>query len=156
MKFWAIPRRNSIFYVPIIHRWIIPDTLNMIGFSNFISALTYFAYSAFQGSQLYYLTVEEVVNGGASEHPGPVRVNGKLVQGSFQRLPGQTLANFKLTDLTYHAELYLEYDGVVPDLFFNEHSQVVAEGRYHTDGHFHADLLIVKCPSKYASEKKPA
>ena len=132
--------------------WAVRHARLVIGCILLFSALTYFAYSAFQGSQLYYLTVQEVVNGGASEHPGPVRVNGKLVQGSFERLPGQTLANFKLTDLTYREELHLEYDGVVPDLFFNEHSQIVAQGKYGEDGLFKADLLIVKCPSKYASE----
>jgi len=44
------------------------------------------------------------------------------------------------------------FDGVVPDLFFNDHSEIIAEGRYSTDGIFLADQIIVKCPSKYASE----
>ena len=132
--------------------WVVRHGRLVIGCVLLISALFYFAYSAFQGSQLYYLTVQEVVNGEAAKHSGPVRVNGRLVQGSFQRVPGETLALFKLTDITYQEELHLEYDGVVPDLFFNEHSQIVAQGNYGEDGLFKADLLIVKCPSKYASE----
>ena len=132
--------------------WVVKHGRLVIGCILLISALAYFAYSAFQGSQLYYLTVQEVVNGEANKFSGPVRVNGKLVQGSFQRAPGETLAMFKLTDMTYQEELHLEYDGVVPDLFFNEHSQIVAQGNYGEDGLFKADLLIVKCPSKYASE----
>jgi cytochrome c-type biogenesis protein CcmE len=40
----------------------------------------------------------------------------------------------------------------VPELFFNEHSDIVAEGTYDTDGVFHADNIMVKCPSKYVAE----
>lgn len=132
--------------------WVIRNGRLIFGLFLLASALFYFAYSAFQGSQLYYLTVQEVVNGGSLEYSGHVRVNGKLVQGSFQRNPGETSAIFKLADLQYEEELHLEYYGVVPDLFFNEHSQIVAQGKYGADGLFRADLLIVKCPSKYASE----
>ena len=39
--------------------------------------------------------------------------------------------------------------GVVPDLFFNPHSEIILEGRYGSDEMFQADSILVKCPSKY-------
>ena len=43
------------------------------------------------------------------------------------------------------------HDGVVPDLFFNEHSEILLEGTYGPEGMFDAEAIIVKCPSKYQS-----
>ena len=121
-----------------------------------VGAMAYFTSIAFQESTVSYFTVDEVLAQGPSEAEKSVRINGVLLPGSFARDGGSSQASFVLTDPSGPGTIKTVYDGIVPDLFFNEHSQVVAEGRYHTDGHFHADLLIVKCPSKYASEKKPA
>ena len=41
------------------------------------------------------------------------------------------------------------HDGVVPDLFFNEHSEIILEGSYPAKGVFESQTVIVKCPSKY-------
>ena len=43
------------------------------------------------------------------------------------------------------------HQGVLPDLFFNEHSEIILEGSYGTDGVFQSENVIVKCPSKYVA-----
>ena len=125
----------------------------LIGGTLLLGALFYLAYLAFQGSTVYYVTVDDLLAQGVdATTERSVRVNGVLLEGSFVRETGSTEASFVLVDPEGVGQVDAVYNGVVPDLFFNEHSQVVAEGRYGDDGVFHADLLIVKCPSKYASE----
>jgi len=116
-----------------------------------VGALTYFAFVAFQGSTTYYLTVDELLNQGSTAYDQQMRVNGKMVPGSFHRQDGSTISTFVLTQDGGVGRLPTTYEGVVPDLFFNEHTQIVAEGQYRTDGVFHANNIIVKCPSKYSS-----
>ena len=124
----------------------------IIGGTLFLGALIYFAWLAFQGSTVYYLTVDEIRTQGASAYGVQNRVSGKLVPESFEREPQGTLASFALADEGGSHTLPTSYNGVVPDLFFNEHSEIIAEGNYGPDGVFHADQIIVKCPSKYASQ----
>jgi cytochrome c-type biogenesis protein CcmE len=116
------------------------------------AALSYLGYLGFQGSTRYYLTVSEALGRGQEVVGQRVRVNGTLLPQSFQREPGSTVARFTLVDPGSSQQLQAIYDGVVPDLFFNEQSQIVAEGWIGPDGLFHSDLLIVKCPSKYAAK----
>jgi cytochrome c-type biogenesis protein CcmE len=44
--------------------------------------------------------------------------------------------------------LPITYEGIVPDAFAQSDA-VVVEGEYSPDGVFHADTLVVQCPSKY-------
>ena len=62
------------------------------------AALGYLAFQAFQSATAYYLTVGELVERGATEEGRTVRVNGKLVEGSFNRPDGSTVATFSITD----------------------------------------------------------
>ena len=118
----------------------------------FLAALLYFAFVAFQGSTVYYITVGELLSKAEPEYGQRVRVAGKLLPDSFDRQESSTFATFSLSDPTDGLVLPASFDGLVPELFFNEHSDIVAEGTYETDGVFHADNIIVKCPSKYASQ----
>lgn len=111
-------------------------------------ALAYFLFTAFQSAQIYYYTVGEVVTD--KPHAELVRVNGKLVSDSFDRTSGETEARFELTDGS--TKLVMIYDGIIPDLFFNPHSEIVAEGQYQEEGTFHVDDILVKCPSKYTGK----
>ena len=116
-----------------------------------VLALGYLIYTAFPGNTLYYLTVDEFVADDQSKDGRSVRVVGKLIPDSFERvsLGGRptTQANFILTE--NDQVMNATYIGTVPDLFFNPHSDVVLEGSYGGDDVFHADTIIVKCPSKY-------
>ena len=118
-----------------------------------VLALTvgYMVYAAFPGNALYFLTVGEFINGPKYQDGRTLRVSGKLVEGSFQRPEASTLANFQLTDDGGGDSLSASYVGVMPDLFFNPHSEIILQGSYSSDQMFHADSILVKCPSKYRS-----
>lgn len=113
------------------------------------AAFGYLGFLGFQGSAVYYLTVTEATSRGAGPQE-TLRVSGKLDTESFQREPGSTVAIFTLVDPETGQVLPVTHDGVVPDLFFNEHSEIVAEGTLDADGVFHSNLIIVKCPTKFA------
>ena len=40
---------------------------------------------------------------------------------------------------------------LLPDLFFNPHSEIILQGSYGPGQVFEADTILVKCPSKYRS-----
>ena len=113
-----------------------------------VAAFGYFGFMAFQGATVYYYTVGEVKNLQPTEEGSIIRVSGKLVPASFHRPDGSTAAHFTLTDEDLNA-LDAVHDGVVPDLFFNEHSEIILEGAYTDAGVFESRTVIVKCPSKY-------
>ncbi len=115
-----------------------------------LAAFGYFSYTAFESAQSFYLTVDELVELGPSGADQSVQVKGKLVEDSFAREGGtSTLAHFLLHE--NGAQVDATYDGVLPDLFFNPHSEIVLGGTYEDGGLFVADRVYVKCPSKYQS-----
>jgi cytochrome c-type biogenesis protein CcmE len=115
-----------------------------------LAAFGYFAFTAFQAATSYYLTVGELVERGPVAGERTVQVKGTLVPFTFARADKTTfLANFLLE---YEgAQVPATYDGPLPDLFFNPHSEIVLGGTYGEDGVFVADRVLIKCPSKYES-----
>ena len=122
----------------------------LIGLLVLVTALGYFAFMAFQSATVYYYTVGELSERGPTAEGRMVRVSGKLVPDSFVREGVSTIAHFVLTDGSQ--TLRAAHDGVLPDLFFNEHSDIILEGDYKPDGTFESQNVIVKCPSKYITE----
>ncbi len=114
-----------------------------------VGALGYFAFVAFEGATVYYYTVGEMNDIGPTPQGKAVRVSGKLMPETFQRVDGSIIAEFTLTDGT--ARMLATHQGVLPDLFFNEHSEIILEGAYGPDGVFASENIIVKCPSKYVA-----
>ena len=112
-----------------------------------IGALSYLAFLAFESATVYYVTVSELNQQVSTSDSKLVRVNGKLDPDSYYREPDNTLAHFTLTD--GEDTLKAVYNGVLPDLFFNEHSEIILEGNPNADGVFNTQTVIVKCPSKY-------
>jgi cytochrome c-type biogenesis protein CcmE len=115
-------------------------------------AFGYFAFTAFQAATSFYLSVDELVERGPVAGERYVQVKGSLVEFSFNREDtSSTFASFQLTD--GGAVVDATYDGVLPDLFFNPHSEIVLGGVYDADGVFHVekDSVLIKCPSKYVS-----
>ncbi len=118
-----------------------------------VLALGFMIWAAFGENTRYFLTVSEF-NSKTEIHDGQmVRVSGMLVEGSFERGNKSTISHFQLTDkegLSVESALLLaQYEGVLPDLFFNPHSEIILEGSYNAGGVFHANEILVKCPSKY-------
>lgn len=118
-----------------------------IGIGVFVLALGYLGFTAFESASAYYLTVGELTAKGAAIYDSNVRVNGKLVPASFERGTDGILVHFSLTD--GQETIRAVHNGLVPDLFFNEHSEILLEGTYGSNGLFDAQAIIVKCPSKY-------
>ena len=118
-------------------------------------ALAYMIFVAFPGNALYFVTVSEFVGGEKYQDGRELRVSGKLVADSFQREAGGPVAYFRLVDKegdSGGATLQASYVGVMPDLFFNPHSEIILEGSYAPSGQvFEAESILVKCPSKYQS-----
>ena len=119
-------------------------------------SLAFMIWAAFGENTRYFLTVSELnaKQAGLEIEDGQmVRVSGKLVDGTFARPEKSTVSSFQLTDKegvsSGSALLAASYDGVLPDLFFNPHSEIILEGSYNGEGLFHANEILVKCPSKY-------
>ncbi len=110
-------------------------------------AVSYLGYAAFSGSTSYYLTVDELQAFEGEKEGHSFRVKGKLEPDSFVREEGSTRAAFTLT--AGGAALPSTYIGVVPDLFFNPHSDIILQGRYNPHGTFEAETVSVLCPTKY-------
>ena len=113
-------------------------------------------WAAFGENTRFFLTVSEFNDRQAVqgiEDGQMVRVSGKLVEGTFDRPEKSTVSNFQITDKegveSGFAMLAATYEGVLPDLFFNPHSEIILEGSYSEEGVFHANEILVKCPSKY-------
>ncbi|MDA1215809.1 MAG: cytochrome c maturation protein CcmE [Chloroflexi bacterium] len=112
-------------------------------------AFGYFGFTAFQSATSYYLTVDELVERGNTADLGSVQVKGSLVADSFYREDGSIMVRFELTE--GGAVLPATYEGVLPDLFFNEHSEIILAGEYDPNGTFVTDRVLIKCPTKYQS-----
>lgn len=114
-----------------------------------LAAFGYFGFTAFQAATSFYLTVDELVAQGPAAGES-VKVKGALVEDSFHRASTEnTVATFRLHE--NGAQIDATYDGVLPDLFFNPHSEIVLEGTYEPGGVFMVDRVFVKCASKYQS-----
>ena len=118
-----------------------------------VLALGFMIWAAFGENTRYFLTVSEFNSKADVQDGQMVRVSGKLVEGTFNRGEKSTLSQFQLTDKegvsSGTALLQASYEGVLPDLFFNPHSEIILEGSYNATGVFHANEILVKCPSKY-------
>ena len=122
----------------------------LIGLIVLVSALAYLGFVAFQSATVYYYSVEELKEIGPTPAGKTVRVSGKLQPDSFLREGNSTEAQFALFEGP--EILQAVHDGVLPDLFFNDHSEIILEGTYGLDGVFDSQNVIVKCPSKYIAE----
>jgi cytochrome c-type biogenesis protein CcmE len=113
-------------------------------------AFLYFAWTAFQAATAFYLGVDELVERGPVAGETFVQVKGKLKPYTFAReSPRSTLAHFELEE--NGASVPATYNGILPDLFFNPHSEIVLGGHYGADGVFAVEKnsILIKCPSKY-------
>ena len=121
----------------------------LVAFIVLVGALGYFSFLAFKGATVYYYTVSEIMVEPATVEGKMVRVSGKLVPDSFSRAEDSTVAHFMLTD--GDKVMPAIHNGVLPDLFFNEHSEIILEGSHAPQHAFDSQNVIVKCPSKYVA-----
>jgi cytochrome c-type biogenesis protein CcmE len=109
-------------------------------------AVAYLAWSGFAATMVYYVTVEDVVAQGAAGYDRPIRVGGRIVDGTLVHDAPAGLVRFEMTDGS--GRLPVSYRGVKPDLLGYQaagaYQDVVVEGRLARDGVLYGTALIVK------------
>jgi cytochrome c-type biogenesis protein CcmE len=85
----------------------------------------------------------------ARRSSGLVQVNGVLADKQYVMRQEEQFLSFGLRDARGEV-LPIEYRGVIPGNF-DQATSIVAIGHYQ-NGTFHAEQLLVKCPSKYQAE----
>ena len=120
------------------------------------AALAYFAFTAFEGATVDYLSVAQVGIASPTEIDRQVGVTGKLVQDSYVRDADGLTAHFSIKDEDGIDQLYVTYKGEIGQVFFNDHSEIILQGQKLVDGSFNANNLTVRCPSKYLTESEQA
>ena len=106
-----------------------------------IVAFLAFGATSFKDNLTPYVSIEE-----AMRRPAKVQVKGALVPNSTAYVEASEKLSFGLVDENGNTMPVL-YSGIKPGNF-EEATEIVAVGSY-SDGTFHAEQLLVKCPSKY-------
>ena len=136
-----------------------------------LAAVVYLIVSSTQASAQYFMTIDEMNSKKASIVDQNVRISG-AVMGDTITYDAKTLTlSFTVANVSGdNAEIEKEgglavalhqavidpnrsrmkviYVGVKPDLMRNE-AQAIMTGHLGADGTFHADELLLKCPTKY-------
>ena len=143
----------------------------IIGGLLILAAVVYLIASSTQASAEYFMTVEEVSAQGQSVVGKSLRVSGAVVGDSIKYDPQSLTLTFDVAHVpgdnqeveaqgglaeVLHAavvdptrtRIQVQYSGPRPDLLKNE-AQAIMTGQIGADGVFHADELLLKCPTKY-------
>ncbi|HEV8638623.1 MAG TPA: cytochrome c maturation protein CcmE [Chloroflexota bacterium] len=119
------------------------------------AAMAYLTWSGFAQTMVYYVTVAELVAKGDAAYDRPVRVGGRVVDGTMKHDAAAGALAFQMTDGT--GTLPVAYRGVKPDLLGysaqGAYQDVVVEGKLGRDGTLRATQLIVKHGPEF--EAKP-
>ena len=118
---------------------------------NFLIVLLvgFIAYAGFNLSENVtpYVSIAE-----ARASANSVQVKG-LLDKNFQPIQRGDKFNFSLQDEQTGETMPVIFDGIKPDQF-DEAYHIVAIGKFQSaDNSFHAKKLLIKCPSKYESQK---
>ena len=136
-----------------------------------VAAIIYLIISSTQANAQYFLTVKELRAKGDSVAGRELRISGAVIGDSIQYDSQSLTLTFTVADVpgdnkeieaqgglaaVLHAavidqnrpRLEVVYTGVKPDLLRNE-AQAIMTGRMGSDGKFHAEELLLKCPTKY-------
>lgn len=111
-----------------------------------VACVGYLAFTALSTSTVYYLTVSELRAKGPGALDQPVRVGGRLADGSLHRDSSGRIDSFSLTDGT--GTIPVVFQGDAPDLFGYAkdglYQDAVVEGKLDAKGTFAASQIIVK------------
>jgi cytochrome c-type biogenesis protein CcmE len=116
-------------------------------------ALGYLAYTGVQDSKSYYVTIKELNGMGDGAYSKRLRVAGNVAPGSIKRQG--THLEFQLEEEGRMIPVVYSGTEAPPDTF-KDNAQALAEGKYGTDGVFHASNIQAKCASKYAPKQPGA
>jgi cytochrome c-type biogenesis protein CcmE len=124
----------------------------MVGLVGVAAVISYLVWTGVSSTMVYYLTPVELMER-VEEDPSfrdlGVKVSGKVVPGTYERVEGQLLHRFVIHDLEDESVTFpVEWRDALPDTFTDE-VEVVVEGRLNADGVFEATTLLTKCGSRY-------
>lgn len=136
-----------------------------------LGAVVFLIWSSTATNSEYFLTIDELNEKSASVVDRNVRLSGAVIGDTIKydaesltltfeiaHVPGdQVLINDEggLAEALHQAvidpsrsRMTVKYIGPLPDLLRNE-AQAIVTGKLGEDGIFHADELLLKCPTKY-------
>ncbi len=143
----------------------------IIGGVLILAAVVYLIVSSTQASAEYFMTIDELKAQGQSVAGKSLRISGAVVGDTIQYDPQTLTLTFDVANVpgdnntidaqgglaaVLHAavidpnrsRIKVTYTGPKPDLLKNE-AQAIMTGQVGADGVFHADELLLKCPTKY-------
>ena len=136
-----------------------------------LGAVVFLIWSSTAATSEYFMTIDELNAEGASVMNKNLRVSGAVIGDTIQydaqsltltfevaHVPGDNkvieaegglaaVLHQAVLDPT-RARMKVVYVGPLPDLLRNE-AQAIVTGKLGEDGVFHADELLLKCPTKY-------
>jgi cytochrome c-type biogenesis protein CcmE len=143
----------------------------LIGGLLILAAVVYLIVSSTQASAEYFMTVDELNGEGASAVNKSLRLSGAVLGDTIEydastltltfevaHVPGDNaeieaqgglaLVLYEAVNDPTRSRIKVVYEGVMPDLLRNE-AQAIMTGKLGEDGVFHAEELLLKCPTKY-------
>jgi cytochrome c-type biogenesis protein CcmE len=121
------------------------------------AAVVFLIVTSMSANAQYFYTVDELRSKGQGMIDQNVRVSGAVVNSStkFEVRDNQPYLEFEIADADkagVQTPLHIVYNGPKPDLIEEPQAQAIIEGHLGADGNFHADNLLLKCPSRYEEE----
>jgi cytochrome c-type biogenesis protein CcmE len=101
--------------------------------------------SALSDSVAFFVTPSDIATGKVDADKR-FRLGGLVVDGSLERVAGNGMVRFRLTDRAH--EVPVQYQGILPDLF-REGQGIVAQGVLGDDGVFTASEVLAKHDENY-------
>jgi cytochrome c-type biogenesis protein CcmE len=143
----------------------------LVGGLLILAAVVYLIFSSTKANAEYFMTVNELRAKGNSLVGQNVRISGAVAGDTIQYNPGTNNLTFDIANVpgdnaTIAAQgglskvlhdavidpartrLTIVYNGPKPDLLRDE-AQAIVTGHLGEDGVFHAEELLLKCPTKY-------
>lgn len=143
----------------------------IIGGVLILAAVVYLIISSTQASKEYFMTVNELNAEGSAAIQKSVRLSGAVIGSTIQYDPATLTLTFDVAHVPgdnneieaqgglaevlhaavidpTRAHIKVIYNGVKPDLLRDE-AQAIMTGTLQADGMFHAEELLLKCPTRY-------
>ena len=143
----------------------------VIGGLLILGAVVFLIWSSTAANSEYFLTIDELNAKGESVVDRNVRLSGAVLGDSIQYDAESLTLRFEIAHVPgdqamvddegglaealhlavmdpSRARVMVEYIGPLPDLLRHE-AQAIVTGKLGADGVFHADELLLKCPTKY-------
>ena len=143
----------------------------IVGGALIIAAIAYLIISSTKANAQYFFTIDELNSRGQSMLGQNVRISGAVIGDSIQYDPQTLSLHFTVANVpadnkqieaqgglaavlhaavadTSRTRMQVVYQGPKPDLLRDE-AQAIMTGHISNDNVFHADELLLKCPTKY-------